>query len=140
MSTRMTITTKSLEQKISAAVEQVLREHLAECEAVTAAAVRGAFLRAAQPGAAKATKPASKEGPRRRRRPARVRTHEEVAALSERLYEAICAQPGETMSVLAKAMGSTPSELNLPARWLRRTGRLRSVGQRQFMRYFPTGE
>lgn len=136
----MTTTTKSLEQKISTAVEQVICEHLAECEAIAAAAVRGAFLRAAQPRAAKAAMPASNDAPRRRRRPARVRSHEEVTALGERLYEAICAQPGETMSVLAKVVGATPSELNLPAKWLRRTGRLQSVGQRQFTRYFPTGE
>jgi hypothetical protein len=36
----MTTTTKSLEQKIEIAVEQLVREHLAACEAAAAAAMR----------------------------------------------------------------------------------------------------
>lgn len=41
------------------------------------------------------------------------------------------------MAVLAPRVGATPRELNRPALLLRRTGRVRSVGQRQATRYFP---
>ncbi len=43
----MTTTTKSLEQKIERAVEQIVREHLAACEAAAAVAVRGIHAAAA---------------------------------------------------------------------------------------------
>ncbi len=131
----MTTTTKSLEQKIERAVEQIVREHLAACEAAAAVAVRAAFERASMP--AKSAKPS-------RHRPARApsprRSREELAALEERLYEAIRRHPGETMAVLAPAAGATARELNRPMRALRRQGRVRSVGQRQYTRYFPMGE
>jgi hypothetical protein len=60
--------------------------------------------------------------------------------LEERLYRAVCAHPGETMAVLAQAVGATARELNRPATLLRRDGRVRSVGQRSSTRYFPMGE
>jgi hypothetical protein len=63
-----------------------------------------------------------------------------MEALEERLYEAIRRHPGETMAVISPAVGATPRALNRPATTLRRTGRVRSVGQRQYTRYFPMGE
>ena len=58
--------------------------------------------------------------------------------LSERLYVAIVANPGATMTVLAAQIGASPRELNRSATLLRRAGRVRSAGQRQSTRYFPT--
>ena len=58
--------------------------------------------------------------------------------LSERLYGAIIANPGATMTVLAAHVGASARELNRSATLLRRTGRVRSAGQRQATRYFPT--
>ena len=133
----MKTTTRSLEQKIESAVEQLVREHLAACEAAceaaAAVAVRAAFERASK---------APSKSPQRRsaRAPAPRRSPEEMAAIGERLYEAIRRHPGETMAVIAPAVGATPRALNRPATTLRREGRVRSVGQRQYTRYFPMGE
>jgi len=44
------------------------------------------------------------------------------------------------MAVIAPAVGATAGELNRPATSLRGKGRVRSVGQRQYTRYFPMGE
>jgi hypothetical protein len=44
------------------------------------------------------------------------------------------------MAVLAIAVGATARELNHPATMLRRSGRVRSIGQRQYTRYFPVAE
>ena len=135
----MTATTKSLEQKIQAAVEQLVREHLAACEAAAAVAVRAAFERASKSSSTSSTSSA----PSRRksvRAPAPRRSREEMAALEERLYEAIRRHPGETMAVIGPAVGATARALNRPATTLRRQGRVRSVGQRQYTRYFPMGE
>lgn len=60
-----------------------------------------------------------------------------MAALSERLYEAICSKPGEKMIVLAAAVGVAPREMLVPSAKLKRAGRIRSVGQKQQTRYFP---
>lgn len=129
----MTTTTKSLERKIESAVEELVREHLAACQVAAEAVVRAAFRRASTS--------TSKSSPRKSARaPARRRSREELAALEERLYDAIRRHPGETMAVLAPASGATAVELNRPATVLRRQGRVRSVGQRQHTRYFPMGE
>jgi hypothetical protein len=58
--------------------------------------------------------------------------------LSERLYTAIIGNPGATMTVLAAHVGASARELNRSATLLRRAGRVRSAGQRQATRYFPT--
>ena len=129
----MKTTTKCLEQKIEKAVERLVREHLAACEAAAARAVRAGFERASKA-------PSKSSQPRSARTPARRRSREELVALEERLYEAIRRQPGETMEVLASAVGSTSRALRRPARRLRHDGRIRSIGQRQYTRYFPMGE
>ena len=120
----MKTTTKSLEQKIEMAVEQLVREHLAACEAAAAVAVRAAFERASKA-------PPKSSRHRSARAPSPRRSPEEMAAIQERLYEAIRCHPGETMAVIAPAVGATPRALNRPATTLRRSGRVRSVGQRQ---------
>lgn len=130
------MTTKTLEQKIQSAVERLVREHLAECEAAAAGAVRDAFARAAGPASKRSR---STSPPARSRGASHRRTRDEIVELEERLYEAICAHPGETMVVISATVGATPRELNRPAILLRRAGRVRSVGQRQYTRYFPIG-
>ena len=67
----------------------------------------------------------------------RRRASADIEALGERFYRAVCKRPGETMAVLAAELGSSPQELNRPMTQLKRQGRVRSVGQRQFTRYFP---
>lgn len=129
-------TSGSLEQQIEIAVERLVREHLAALEAAASAAVRAGFRRAAQP----MSKQREDANTGRRRSPSRRRPREEVAELEERLYRAVCAHPGETMTVLARAVGATARELNRPAIVLRRAGRVRSVGQRGSTRYFPMGK
>ena len=131
----MTTTSESLEEKIESAVERLVREHLAACEMPAASALREAFRRASshRPQRSRTTPKSSRSASRRR-------TREEIAELEQRLYEAICQHPGETMAVIAPAVGATPRELNRPATVLRRQGRVRSVGQRHRTRYFPVDE
>ena len=127
----MPTTTKSLEQKIESAVARLVREHLAACEAAAEGAVRAAFRQTPKPSSKSSSK-SSRRKSRRGRAPRRSR--EEIAALEERLYQAICRQPGQTMAVIAPAVGATSRELNRPATTLRQQGRVRSVGQRHYTR------
>jgi len=111
-------------------VEQLVREHIAVIHKTAAEAVERAFSSASSSPRTKTARPTTRSIGRRRA-PA------EVAALGERLYEALCARPGETMSVLAPELGATPRELHRPMMVLKRAGRIRSVGQRHQSRYFP---
>ena len=112
-------------------IEELVREHVAALRRAATAAVDRAL---GQSGGRKATgghaMSAAREAGHRR-------APEELVALGERLYAAICAHPGASMTTLAAEVGATPRELNRPARQLRRAGRLRTVGQRQATRYFP---
>ncbi len=82
-----------------------------------------------------------KVGAQRRAKPRRAaasrRSTEEIAALTEALYTAICAQPGELMSTISAAMSRSARELALCAHRLIAEGRVRKTGQRQHTRYFP---
>ena len=118
-------------------IEQVVREHIAAVRAGVEAAVARAFAestgRLPQAAAPKARTPTQ-------RPPNRRRTQEEVAAWADRLCAAVHTMPGETMTRLAPHVGATPQELSLPVEHLRRAGRVRTVGQRQHTRYFPTAK
>jgi len=112
-------------------IEQLVQGHLAASRQAAEAAVQRAFGSASETSG----RPRSRRGPAKgsgRREPA------EVAALAERLYQAVCAKPGETMAVLAADVGASARALHRPMTNLRRAGRIRSVGQRHLSRYFPT--
>ena len=125
----MMTSTRELEQQI----ETLVKDHLAACHKAVTAAVARAFTAsnsappAPREGRAKAVSPA----PQTRRRP------EELAVLGERLYAAVCATPGETMTVLAGKLGTSARRLEVPVRRLKHADRVRSVGRRQHTRYFP---
>jgi hypothetical protein len=117
-----------LEQRI----EQLVREHIAAVQRSAREAIDRAF--AGSTGAAR--KPAqtvtatAATGGRRRARA-------ELSAVAERLYRAVCAHPGESIVALAGELGVSARELQRPMALLRESGRVRSVGQRHLMRYYP---
>lgn len=115
---------------LSEQIEQLVRAHIEASRRAAAAAVERAF-------SSGSARPRSKAARASTRATGHRRAPTEVAAVGERLYEAVCAQPGETMSVLAPELGKTPRELHRPMMVLKRAGRVRSVGQRHQTRYFP---
>ncbi len=124
-------------------LEQLLEEHAAACRAAAIAAVERAFPantftaaeagRTRQPGKRqrKVGRRARSEKPMARRNPA------EMAAMSERLYQAVCTKPGESKAVLAAAVGVSARELDRPMNFLKNAGKVRTAGQRHLARYFP---
>ena len=117
--------------ELSEMIEQAVREHIAASRRAATAALERAFGAATHSATALRTRaPRAKPG---RRRPST-----EVAELGERFYDAVCGNPGETMAVLAAKIGASARELNRPMSLLKRTGRVRTVGQRHLTRYFPT--
>ena len=118
-------------ERLERQIEKLIRDHLVECRDAAAAAVARAFTAVVEkPKQRRATQSTARAtGPRRNR--------EELAAIAEKLYEAVCIMPGEKMTVLAAHLGVPSRSLRLPAKRLKETNRVRTVGQRQHMRYFP---
>lgn len=126
------MTTTSIEQ-LQNQIERLVREHVAACHKAAATAVdRGFDSATRRPKTARSRSKRSASGPRR--------SPAEIAELGERLYEAVRANPGEGMTVLMARVGGSARELHRPMTLLKRTGRVRSVGQRHLMRYFPMTE
>jgi hypothetical protein len=111
---------------IVAASHAAAREALDEAFGVT----RHGGERKAAGGAQRQRSPRGPSSPRR--------TGTEVAALEKKLLDAVWATPGEAMSALAPRIGASPSTLQVPVARLKAAGRLKTVGARQFTRYFPT--
>lgn len=108
-------------------LERLVREHLVAQRKAAEAAVARAFAAASAPSRAA---PACKATGRRR-------PPDEMASLVERLFEAVRANPGKTIATIASHVGKTPRALHRPMMHLKRTGRVRSAGQRNLARYFP---
>jgi hypothetical protein len=123
------MSTNSIEQ-LQTEIEKLVRAYVMSQKAAATAAVERAFGTAmSAPPKAKTRAPIQRWG--RRRPPS------EVAGLAERLYEAVRANPGETMAVIAPHVGESALALNRPMLHLKSEGRIRSVGQRHLTRYFP---
>ena len=123
------MTTTSIEE-LERQIERLVREHVAACHRGAAAAVERAFIAPSTRAKTSRSRHLSRSTGGRRR-------PEEIGALGERVYDAVCAHPGETMTVLAPHVGATARELHRPMTQLKRAGRIRSVGQRHRTRYFP---
>ncbi|MCK6538376.1 winged helix-turn-helix domain-containing protein [Myxococcota bacterium] len=122
--------TKNLDQ-LEAQIEQLIREHISECRRRAAAAVERSFASAAKKSG-QAERPGRVARVTSRRRPA-----DELEGLGARLYAAMCANPGAPMAAYAPVVGASTRELHRPAKLLKRSGRVRSVGERNATRYFP---
>lgn len=127
--------TKNTLEHLQTQIELLVREHLAALRVAATAAVERAFASVAAPPR---TMPAKRRpGPSAPRTHGRRRPPTEVAGLAEQLYEAVRANPGELMAVIAAHIGQTPRALNRPMQHLKSAGRVRSAGERGFTRYFP---
>jgi hypothetical protein len=116
-------------QGLGERIEEMVREHVAAARREAQAAVERAF---GGPGRQSAVAPRrERAGVQRRRASA------ELTALGERFYEAVCGKPGETMAVLGAEVGATARELHRSVALLKRSGRVRAVGERSHTRYFP---
>ncbi len=119
-------------QELGQRIEHVIREHIAASLLVAQEAVARGF---ATPS--RSSRPPSGPAQRTRRNPGKKRPSEDIAALGERFYTAVCARPGETMTILAADVGASARELHRSVTLLRRANRIRSVGTRHLTRYFP---
>ena len=124
----------TLEQRLQERIEAAVQEYLKESRAKAAATLERAF------GATSVT-PARREKSAVRAGGAvasgKRRTASELAALSEQLYRVIATSPGEGMVKLSERLSVPGPQLQRVVARLRADGRIRTVGTRQQMRYFP---
>jgi hypothetical protein len=121
----------NMQDELGKRIEQMIAEHIAATRKVAEEAVHRAFADA-NPAAPKVV-----VRPTRVRESGKRRGAADLAALGERFYGALCSKPGETMVVLASEVGASARELHRAVARLKRTGRVRAVGQRSHTRYFP---
>lgn len=126
-------TPKSIEE-LTSQIEELVHLYLADGRRAAEKAVERAFgtMPARRSGKQRAPKASPSNGTSRRRR-----TPDEVSALGEQLYELVLEHPGEAMTKFAAELGVPVRELHRPMSALKQDGRVRSVGRRQAMRYFP---
>ena len=120
---------------LSKQIEDLVRQHVDALRASAVAAVAHAFEAVPPPlsaGASTRTRPV-----RPRKTAAPRRGPEELVALGERFYTVLCQRPGETMTTLAPQVGVAPRVLQVAVGRLRRDGRVRVIGKKQQMRYYP---
>lgn len=125
---------QDLEREMGKAISTIVRA----CHAAAKEALDEAFGAADQERPVERKRGAGGQKRRARRRPSSPRrSGEQIAKLEKQLLDAVWATPGEAMSALASRIGVPPRALQIPAARLRSTGRLKTVGMRQFTRYFP---
>lgn len=127
---------KNITEKFEAEIAKAISLILAASQAAAVEALREAFAKAGSADVPTAAVAQRTPGTTRRSSSSR-RNGAEIAALEERVFDAILATPGEPMSVLAPRVESTPSALQVPVARLKAAGRIKTVGARQFTRYFP---
>jgi hypothetical protein len=124
---------------LSLRIEQLIRDHIAACRREAQDAIERAFASAYLPLLGK-TPVKTVMGSSASRKTSRRRTRQELYEMGESLYRAICANPGETMAVLARHLGVAASDLHRPMTQLREARRIKSAGQRHLTRYFPMSD
>lgn len=131
------MTTKTMNHGgLAEEIEHLVREYISTIRITAQGAIERAVAASVGGGATPSAKRRQPSAAAPSRQGSR-RPSDEIGALSERFYEALCRSPGETMTVLAPMVGATSRELNRPVLLLRRAGRIRSVGVKHATRYFP---
>lgn len=120
---------------LEASVEALIQQQVAAYEAQ----LREALGRKLASGRGRSSRKAGRRAtsPKRSAPATTRRTAEELEELAVRFFEAVEAAPGETMSTLAPKLGLQPKELERPVQRLKKAGRIRTVGERSQMRYYP---
>lgn len=122
-------------QELADHLETIVSQYIAEAHRSAQQALERAFASAsttsrktARPSTARPTT----------RRPSKRRPAKELGELAEQLVELVRAQPGESMTTFAAELELPVRDLHRPMMQLKRDGRVRSIGERQHTRYFPT--
>jgi hypothetical protein len=122
-------------EELTQQIEELVARYVAEsCRAVRDAVERAFGTAARAPTVGKP----SASGSRARRSTGTRRSPNELAQLGAQLHELVRARPGESMIAFAAELQVPVRALQRPMAALKDEGKIRSVGQRNSTRYFPT--
>ena len=122
-------------EELAGAIELLVASYMDEVRQVAQEALQRALCR--QGGTRRPAKKATGQRAQALRPEAKRRTEAEIDATSEQLCTLVRARPGESIVTLAEEMGVPASTLQRPMAKLRAESRVRTVGERHLMRYFP---
>ena len=117
--------------ELASAIESLVASYMAGVREAAEQAVARALV--CQAGSRRSTKARKVEAPPRTNR----RTAAALDEACQELSDLVRAHPGSSIVELAEHLGSSVQELQRPMTKLRADGRVRTVGQRHLMRYFP---
>ena len=121
-------------EQLASAIESLVASYFDEVRQVAQEALQRSLARPA------GIRPPAKATGQRSQAPrpdAKRRNAAEIDAMSEQLCALVRARPGESIVALAEEMGVPASMLQRPMAKLRVESRIRTVGERHLMRYFP---
>lgn len=122
-------------EQLATAIESLVASYLDEVRHVAQEALQRSLY--GQTVARRASKDKSDRSPAAPKPETKRRTAAQLDATCEQLCELVRARPGESIVTLAEKMGVPASALQRPMAKLRVESRVRTVGQRHLMRYFP---
>ena len=129
------MTSPKTPQQLASEIESLVASYVDEVRRVAQASLDQAFAKAiGKVGASSRTRRTDRsEG----RVTSKRRSPDEIDEIGERLYDLVCARPGESMTVFSEEIGLPVPALHRPMWKLKTEGRVRCVGERNLARYFP---
>lgn len=127
--------TPSTPDQLASAIESLVASYVDEVRQAAERALARTLCRpsaAVRPRRSKSDRPATPKSTTKRR------TAAELDEACEQLCALVRARPGESIVTLAEEVGEAAATLQLPMAKLRAEGRVRTVGERHLMRYFPS--
>jgi len=125
---------KQIAQKLEAEIAKAVSLIINASQQATVEALNEAFGIAQQRNRKKVVRDRRAVGPRAS---TSNRTATELKSLEEGFWGAVLESPGESMNALATRIRAKPRQLRVAVVNLKKNGRIKTVGERQFTRYFP---
>jgi len=122
--------------ELGSAIESLIASYMAGVREAAEQAVARALTAQGRGRSARAPRAASRRSGEARSSSSR-RSSLALDEASDALCDLVRAKPGSSMVELAEQLGASVRELQRPMAKLRAEGRVRTVGKRHLMRYFP---
>jgi hypothetical protein len=127
----------STPEQLADAIESLVSSYMDEVRLAAQRAVERSLTRTASSRAPRSASRDNDVGRVAASSSGKRRSQTELDEHCEELCKRVRARPGESMMTLAEEMGLPMSALQRPMAKLRADGRVRTVGERHLMRYFP---
>jgi DNA-binding NtrC family response regulator len=128
--------TANFDRQIRKTIEAFVEELSALVRAAAVQSVTEAFGAGAAAPARRGRAAAAAPAPRGRSK-CQKRAPEALAELTDKLLAAIKSTPGQRMEEIARGLGTSTSELTLPAKKLIAEKKVKTKGERRATKYYP---